>query len=110
MLDTQNHSAMHGLRFANDVNGNRAGRVGPRPSNVYLSKMQKGSAAPNGQYRDRSLGRAATHHQSRQRRHSRCSRRSNDSETCKITRLVWRKIKSFPYSLPTGSGHPQPTI
>jgi hypothetical protein len=36
---------MHGLRFSNEVDGDRAEHVGPRLTNVCLPTVQKNSAA-----------------------------------------------------------------
>jgi hypothetical protein len=44
---------MHGLRFSHDVVGDRTEPYGPRPANIHLSAMQKGSAA---HYRERRDG------------------------------------------------------
>ena len=75
-------SAMRRLWFTNEVDGDRAERVGRRPSNVYLPQMQEGSAAPHGQFGDRGMARADTLHQrpTWTRGHLRDSRRAHDSE------------------------------
>jgi hypothetical protein len=48
-------SAMHRLRFSHEVDGDRAERYRPRPANVHLSAMQKGSATRHRKCRDGGL-------------------------------------------------------
>jgi hypothetical protein len=63
---------MHGLRFSDEVVGDRAEHVGPRPANVCLPTSQKNSAAHNRKCCDRGLGSAE-----------------------KLGRLSWRPLKSL---------------
>jgi hypothetical protein len=77
---------MHRLRFTNEADGDRASRGGPRPTLLYLSALQNGSAAHYRQCRDRALGGATTRDQT-MRGYLRDSQRAYDSETC-IVRAI----------------------
>jgi hypothetical protein len=46
---------MHRLRFAHEVDRYRTEQYGPRPANVFLSTLQKGSAAHHRKRRDCGL-------------------------------------------------------
>jgi hypothetical protein len=52
--------AMHGLRFSDEVDGDRAERGGPGSANLYLPTVQKAAAAPDRQCCDRGLAGAKT--------------------------------------------------
>jgi len=51
-------SAMYGLRFSNEIDGDWAGHAGPRLANVCLPTMQEGSAAHHRKRRDRGVASA----------------------------------------------------
>jgi hypothetical protein len=43
---------MYRLRFSYEALGDRAELYGPRPANIHMPTMQKGSAAHHRKYRD----------------------------------------------------------
>jgi hypothetical protein len=49
---------MHGLRLADETDGDRAKRYRPRLANLHLPGVQKGSTAYHRKHRDRGLVRA----------------------------------------------------
>lgn len=49
---------MHGLRLADEADGDRAEQCRPRLANLYLSGMQKGPAAYHRKRRNRGVARA----------------------------------------------------
>jgi len=55
---TKSGSAMHGMRFSHEIEGYRAEPCRPRPANVCLSAMPKGSTPRHRKYRDGGMAEA----------------------------------------------------